>query len=33
MDGAGRRVFIEINTENIKLIIDQLVDKFWWLFP
>ncbi|TFH50876.1 MAG: hypothetical protein E4G89_02575 [Methanothrix sp.] len=25
--------FTEINTENSKLIIDQLVDKFWWLYP
>jgi putative transposase len=25
--------FTEINTENGMLIIDQLVDKFWWLCP
>jgi len=25
--------FTEINTENSILIIDQLVDKFWWLCP
>ncbi|MFZ2184447.1 MAG: hypothetical protein WAZ20_00340 [Methanothrix sp.] len=25
--------FTEINTENIMLMIDQLVDKFWWLCP
>lgn len=25
--------FTEINTENSMLIIDQFVDKFWWLCP
>jgi hypothetical protein len=25
--------FTEINTENSMLIIDQLVNKFWWLCP
>jgi hypothetical protein len=38
LDDASRMVltggeFTEINTENSKLIIDQLVDKFWWLCP
>lgn len=25
--------FSEINTENRKLAVDQLVDKYWWLCP
>jgi putative transposase len=38
LDDASRMVlaggeFSEINTENSKLVIDQLVDKFWWLCP
>jgi putative transposase len=38
LDDASRMVlaggeFTEINTENSMLIIDQLVDKFWWLCP
>ncbi len=38
LDDASRIVlaggeFTEINTENCILIIDQLVDKFWWLCP
>jgi len=38
LDDASRMVlaggeFSDINTENIKLIIDQLVEKFWWLCP
>ncbi len=38
LDDASRMVlaggeFTEINTENSILIIDQLVDKFWWLCP
>ena len=38
LDYASRMVlaggeFTEINTENSMLIIDQLVDKFWWLCP
>ena len=38
LDDASRMVlaggeFTEINTENNMLIIDQLVDKFWWLCP
>lgn len=38
LDDASRMVlaggeFTEINTENIMLMIDQLVDKFWWLCP
>lgn len=38
LDDASRMVlaggeFSEINTENSKLVIDQMVDKFWWLCP
>jgi putative transposase len=38
LDDASRMVlaggeFSEINTENSKLVIDQLVEKFWWLYP
>jgi putative transposase len=38
LDDASRMVlaggeFAEINTENSKLVIDQMVDKFWWLCP
>jgi len=38
LDGASRMVlvggeFLEINTENSKLVVDQLVDKYWWLCP
>ncbi len=36
LDDASRMVlageeFSEINTENSKLVVDQLVDKYWWL--
>ncbi len=38
LDDASRMVlsgeeFSEINTENSKLVVDQLVDKYWWLCP
>jgi putative transposase len=38
LDDASRMVlaggeFTEINTDNSMLVIDQLVDKFWWLCP
>jgi putative transposase len=38
LDDASRMIlaggeFSEINTENSKLIIDQMVEKFWWLCP
>ena len=38
LDDASRMIlaggeFSEINTKNSKLVIDQMVDKFWWLCP
>jgi putative transposase len=38
LDDASRMVlaggeFTEINTDNSKLVVDQMVDKFWWLCP
>jgi putative transposase len=38
LDDASRMIlaggeFTELNTENSMMIIDQLVDKFWWLCP
>lgn len=38
LDDASRMVlaggeFFEVNTENIKLVIDQMVERHWWLFP
>jgi putative transposase len=38
MDDASRMIlaggeFQEINTENSKLVIDQLVERYWWLCP
>jgi len=38
LDDASRMVlaggeFYEINTENSKRVVDQVVDKYWWLYP
>jgi len=38
LDDASRMVlaggeFSEINTENSKLVIDQMVERYWWLCP
>ena len=38
IDDASRMIlaggeFTEINTENSKLVVDQLVERYWWLCP
>jgi putative transposase len=29
----GGEEFLEFNIENSKLVVDQLIDKYWWLCP
>jgi putative transposase len=38
LDDASRMVlaggeFFEVNTENSKLVINQMVERYWWLCP
>jgi hypothetical protein len=38
LDDASRMIlageeFFEINTENSNIVIDQMIEKYWWLCP